>query len=206
MIKFIISLFLIVTISSAAEMGKSGGSCILSQDGAINVKWEAFKTSHKIGVNGTFDSVKYNSVAPEGKNFREILVGSSVEIDTSSVNSKNEDMDKTLVKYFFKQLRTDKITAKIVDIKSNKRVRGKPKTGLLSVAIKVNGVTKYILMQYIFDKGLFTANGSIDLVEFGAKQAVKTLDDVCFDHHKGKTWSDVNIGFTTNIKFALCEN
>jgi len=204
MVKFFISLFLLATLSSAEEMGTKGGSCILSQDGSVSVSWKAYKTPAKLGVGGIFDNVKYTAVAPKGNNFREILVGSSVVIDTSSVNSKNSGRDDKLVKFFFEQMSSKNITAKIVDIKSNKRERGKPKTGVMSVAVTMNGVTKNVPMNYIFNKGDLSASGNIDILDFSASKALSAINKACYDLHEGKTWSDVSIGFQTNIKFELC--
>ena len=204
MIKLFLSLFLIATLSSAEEMGTKKGSCILSQDGSVSVSWMAYKTPAKAGVGGMFDSVKYKAIAPEGNNFREILVGSSVVIDTSSVNSNHESRDATLVKFFFKQMNDSKIKAKIVDIKSDKRMRGKPKTGVMSVAITMNGVTKKVPMSYVFDNGDLSASGHIDILDFSASKALGSINKACYDLHDGKTWSDVAIGFSTKIKFALC--
>ncbi|WP_324172835.1 YceI family protein [Sulfurimonas sp.] len=204
MIKFFISLFLVASLSSAEEMGTKGGSCILSQDGPVSVSWKAYKTPAKLSVGGTFDSVKYTANAPKGNNFREILVGSSVIIDTASVNSKNNDRNVKLVKFFFEKMSSKNITAKIVDIKSDKRIRGKAKTGVMSVAVTMNGVTKNVPMKYVFNNGDFNAIGSIDLLDFSASKALSSINKACFDLHKGKTWSDVTIGFQTNIKFELC--
>ncbi len=185
-------------------MGTKKGSCILSQDGSVSVSFKAYKTPAKVGVGGVFDSVDYKAIAPEGNNFREILVGSTVVIDTTSVNSKNEGRDKTLVKSFFKQMNDSVIKAKIVDIKSDKRMRGKPKTGVMSVAITMNGVTKNVPMSYIFDNGDLSATGNIDILDFSASKALNAINKACYDLHDGKTWSDVEIGFKTKIKFALC--
>ncbi|WP_415395971.1 YceI family protein [Sulfurimonas sp. CS5] len=205
MIKFLIALFLVATMSYAEEMGTKGGSCILSQDGAVSVSWKAYKTPAKAGVGGIFNSVKYTAVAPKGNNFREILVGSSVVIDTKSVNSKNSGRDEKLVKFFFEQMSSKNITAKIVDIKSNKRERGKPKTGVMSVGVTMNGVTKNVPMSYVFNKGDLSATGNIDILDFSASKALSAINKACYDLHEGKTWSDVEIGFQTNIKFDLCE-
>ena len=205
MIKLFLSLVLAFSTSLASgEMGTNKGSCILSQDGNVSVSWEAYKTPRKVGVGGIFDNVTYTAVAPEGNNFREILVGSSVVIETSSVNSKDSGRDELLVKFFFKQMNESVIKAKIVNIKSDKRMRGKPKTGEMSVEILMNGVTKIIPMKYVFDNGDLSAKGSIDLLDFSAKKALSTISEACFDLHEGKTWSDVSIGFSTKIKFELC--
>jgi len=198
MIKLFLSLVLAFSVSLASgEMGTNKGSCILSQDGNVSVGWEAYKTPKKIGVHGTFKNVTYTAVAPEGNNFREILVGSSVVIETLSVKTKFEHRD-ALVKFFFEQIPDSVIKAKIVDIKSDKRMRGKPKTGEMSVEITMNGVTKIIPMKYIFDNGDLSAKGHIELLDFNAIEALSTIN------HDVKIWSDVSIYFSTKIKFELC--
>lgn len=205
MIKLFLSLVLAFSVSLASgEMGTNEGSCILSQYGKVSVSWEGYKTRKKIGVGGIFDNVTYTAVAAEGNNFREILVGSSVVIETSSLNSKDEARDKLIDQFFFKQLNDSVIKAKIVDIKSDKRMRGKPKTGEMSVEIIMNGVTKTIPMKYVFDNGDFSAKGNIDVLDFSAHKALSAINEAHFDLHLGKTWSDVGIGFFTKIKFELC--
>jgi hypothetical protein len=118
-------------ISSVSASSKSG--CVLAQKGKITVAWTAYKTASKIGVSGTFDKVDYKAVAKDGKNFREILVGSSVNIDTSSVNSKNTGRDVKLVKFFFKQMDSNTMNAKITDIKADKKLKDKARTGVVTL-------------------------------------------------------------------------
>ncbi|HIP02012.1 MAG TPA: YceI family protein, partial [Campylobacterales bacterium] len=151
-----------------------------------------------------FNEVAYTAVKAEGKNFKEILVGSSVVVDTSSVNSKNEGRDLKLVNSFFKLMGDGKITAKIVDMTSNKRVKREPRTGTLTVDISMNGVTKSVPMSYTYDKGLMKSEGFIDILDFSGSDALVSINKACFDLHKGKTWSDVAIGFELNIKAILC--
>jgi polyisoprenoid-binding protein YceI len=181
---------------------KSG--CILSQEGDVKVSWKAFKTPSKIGVGGVFKSVVYKSIASEGKNFKEILVGSSVEIDTKSVDSKNKDRDLKLVNSFFSLMKDEKIIAKIVDMTSNKRVKKEPRTGILSVEISMNGVTKSVPLSYVYNNGVMKATGYIDILDFGAAKSLIAINKACFDLHKGKTWNDVEIGVELKIKAILC--
>ncbi|MEA2110853.1 MAG: YceI family protein [Campylobacterota bacterium] len=206
MLKIILSMLLTLTLSSAVEMSAANGGCTLAQQGKVSVTWKAYKTPAKIGVGGTFDSVKYTSIAPSGKNFREIMVGSTVKIDTASVNSSNKGRDETLVKYFFKQMNGSTIIAKIVGIKAGKRERGKPKTGMFTVDITMNGITKTVPMPYSYDKGVMQANGFIDLFDFTASKALRSINKACYDLHSGKTWSDVAIGFSTGIAATLCSS
>jgi len=201
MIKLLLSMILAITFAHAS--GKKPGHCELSQIGDVKVGWSAYKTPAKLAVSGTFDEVAYRAVAPKGVNFHDIFVGSTLSIDTKSVNSKNSGRDVTLVESFFKQMNSTTIKAKITAIKPNKRVKGKPKTGTWFVDITMNGVSKNVPMTYIYDDGSLVANGFIDILDFSGSKALSAINTACFEHHKGKTWSDVAISFSTGIK-ALC--
>ena len=98
-----------------------------------------------------FNNVNYKANAESGKNFREIFIGSVIA--------------------------TDGIKIKIIDYKPNKRIKGKPKTGVFMVEVTVNDLTKTTILAYIFDKGIMSTTGVID----------KTT-----------------IGFSTNVKYSLC--
>lgn len=200
---------LIVTIALfssllQAEITAPKTGCILAQEGTVGVNWKAYKTAAKIGVGGIFNDVVYTAAAKEGKNFKEILVGSSLVINTNSVNSKNEGRDLKLVNAFFKVLNQDTITAKIVDIKPGARETGKPKTGTLIIDITMNSVTKQVPLKYSYDKGTMKGEGFIDLFDFSASKALVSINKACFDLHHGKTWNDVSIGFEMPIKATLC--
>ena len=196
---FVMALALVSTLNASQKSG-----CVLAQKGAVEVSWKAYKTPLKLGVGGVFDDVKYTAIKKEGKNFREILVGSTVAIDTKKVNSKNKGRDEKLYTSFFKQMNVQGIKAKIIDIKADPKVKGAPRTGVVAVEIDLNGINKVIPMKYTFSDSMFSANGVIDVFDFSAHKALTSINRACHDLHKGKTWSDVNIGFTTKIEAILC--
>jgi len=200
--KIIVSILLGFMFLNSAELKHTG--CDLSQVGEFNVNFEAYKTAAKIGVKGSFDKVDYKAVRATGKNFREIFIGSTVDIETSSVNSKDEERDSKLISFFFNQMDNKNIKAKILDITSDKRIKGKPRTGTLLVEVTMNSVTKKVPMNYIYNKGLFNANGVIDIFDFSANKALNSINKACYDLHGGKTWSDVKIRFSTKIEAVLC--
>lgn len=191
----------VVILSSALF---ADGGCTLAQVGQVDVGWTAYKSEKKVGVNGSFDGVVYKPVAKSGENFRSILVGSSVTIDTSKVNTKNEGRDATLNKFFFEILSQKNIEAKIVDIEAKKSQKGEPKAGVVSVEIEMNGIKKIIAMNYSFNDGTFLANGVIDILDFQANKALASIAKECFDLHEGKTWSEVAISFKTKIEATFC--
>jgi polyisoprenoid-binding protein YceI len=179
--------------------------CVLVQPANMNVSWKAYKTLGKLGVGGTFTAVKYTPAALEGKNFRELFVGSKVSIDISKIDTGNPGRDETLVKDFFSVLKGKTIEGEITDIKkTDKHVKGKPRTGSIDVKITMNEKTLTIPMKYVYAEGKFDAVGTIDLLDFAASNALSSINKSCFDLHKGKTWSDVSIGFSTTIEATLC--
>lgn len=200
----IISAVVLFFAASVADASQKSG-CELAQVGAVEVSWTGYKTEKKVGVGGVFDSVVYTPVAKSGENFRSILVGSSVVIDTSSVNSKNEGRDEKLAKFFFGMMSDKNINAKIVDIKADKRVKDAPRTGVVDVEIEMNGVKKVVPMKYSFSDDVFEAKGVIDILDFSAGDALSSINKACFDLHEGKTWSEAGIAFKTKIEAILCK-
>ncbi len=202
-LKILLSLIVSATLAWAGQSAPKM-HCTLIQEGPVTVHWKAYKTPAKVGVGGVFDKVDYQSPKKSGINFSEILSGATVTIDKKSVNSKNEGRDAKLVKFFFDQMKGDTITARIIDLQPGKRERGKPKTGNMTVAVTMNGITREVPMHYTYDQGTLEAWGVIDLFDFSASAALQSINKACFDLHLGKTWNDVTIGFTMRIN-ALCE-
>ena len=81
----------------------------------------------------TFSKVGYKAIAKSGKNFHAILVGSTISVKG--------------------------VLLEILDIKADKRVRGKPRTGDISVKLEIDKTTQKVAMKYSYDKGLFSAKG-----------------------------------------------
>ena len=196
--KIILSMLTIASLSY-------GNGCLLVQADDLNVTWKAYKTFEKLGVAGQFTSVGYVPNKKEGKNFKELFVGSKVSIDLSKIDSKNEARDKTLVENFFSKLLGKSIDGEIVSIEADKSKDGKRLyTGRVDVNMTMNSKTLLIPMKYNYVKGNFKAEGTIDLFDFSANDALSSINKSCFALHKGKTWNDVTIGFSTTIEATLC--
>jgi len=189
-------------VTGSILSAKSG--CVLVQDGKLDVIWKAYKTPEKIGVKGKLTAVEYLPHQKEGKNFNELFVGSKVIIDTTKVDSGNTVRDEKLVKFFFTQMNEPKITGEILSIKADPHTKGKPRTGKMEVAFTMNGKTVNTVLDYHYEDEIFKAQGNIDLLDFSAGKALTSINKACYDLHKGKTWSDVSIGFVTHVKATLC--
>ena len=196
---------ILLSLMTVASLASAGG-CVLVQSDEMNVTWKAYKTLAKLGVSGQFTGVTYTPNTKEGKNFKELLVGSKVSIDLSKIDTKNEGRDKTLVENFFTKLGGKTIKGVIVSLKSDPKENGKRVYhGVVDVNITMNKKTLLIPMKYNYKKENFSAIGTIDLFDFSANDALKSINKSCFDLHKGKTWNDVTIGFSTTIKASLCD-
>jgi len=196
-------LFSLVTVASL--LSANGGGCTLVQSNDMNVTWKAYKTLAKIGVGGAFTGVTYKANQKEGKNFKALLVGSTVSIDLSKIDTKNAGRDKTLIENFFGKLTTKTIDGKIISIKADPKKDGKTVYhGTVDVNITMNSQSVVIPMRYNYKNENFKAKGTIDLFDFSANEALKSINKSCFSLHKGKTWNDISIEFSTTIKATLC--
>jgi polyisoprenoid-binding protein YceI len=149
----------------------------------VEVDWKAYKTPAKIGVKGTFDTIKL--LAPQQTTQMGLLENASLKLDTHSINSKNSARDAKLVKFFFQVQNVNTIDAKIISVSKKEAL----------VAITMNGITKNIPMKLDFDKDEIEAEGTIDLGDFAMLPSLHSINKACFDLHKGKTWQDVSIEF-----------
>jgi hypothetical protein len=158
------------------------------QSATPKVTWKAYKTYEKIGVGGSFTQIV--SEPKSANSIETLLIGSSVKIDTSSVNTGNPTRDATLVSLFFKVQNIDTITAKIIALKESKAI----------TEITMNHITKTIPLAYTLQEGKVVAKGTIDLGDFTMLPSLQSINKGCFDLHGGKTWQDVEIGFELPIK------
>lgn len=198
------TLFSIVAL--ATLVSANGGGCTLVQSSDMNVTWKAYKTLSKIGVGGQFTGVSYTPNKKEGKNFKELFVGSKISIDLTKVDTKNKGRDKTLVDNFFGKLNGKTITGTIIAIKRDKNKDGKKVyNGVVDVNITMNSKSMIIPMKYNYKDENFKAKGTIDIFDFSANDALRSINKSCFDLHKGKTWNDVAVEFSTTIKATLCD-
>ena len=180
------------------------GSCTLTQSDTIKVLWQAYKTPDKIGVKGSLPKLTYTPAHKKGKNFRTLFVGSKVSIDTSVVDSGNPQRDTKLIKFFFSQMTGGKIEGKILSMTPKPRQKGEPYGGTMDIALSMNGKTVTETLEYRYENESFKAQGNIDLLDFAANDALTSINKACYDLHKGKTWSDVSIGFVTTVKATQC--
>jgi len=132
--KILMVLFMLCSFVYADKKAPKAG-CILAQDGQVSVNW-----SDKKSKNGSFKHVRYTAIKPEGVNFKEIFVGSTIQVDTN-----NQPIKLT-----------------IVGMKANPRVKPAPRTGTMKINVLANGINKDISMNYTYDKNVMKAKGNLN--------------------------------------------
>lgn len=178
----------------------SNKSCTFSLDTtSTEASWKAFKTTAKVGVKGVFDQW---TVTGEKKALAldKLLSGLKFEIDSHSIKTGNPGRDINIATNFFKKM-AGKITGSAKNIKLIN-----DESGTLDLHVTMNGKTQKVPMTFSFDapSSEFNANGSLDILSFGAKAAFDSLHKSCFELHKGKdgvskTWSDVEVHLKSKI-------
>ncbi len=191
--KIILAVIFLISLVNSDSFAKD--SCTIEQVGDVKVGFEGYKTDFKAGVSSQFKSVKYSVGSKKANNLKELLIGSSVVIDTKNIKSDSAAISENIIKFFFDILESDKIKAEIIDVNATNRRRGN-----LSVDITMNGVTKRVAMSYVFRENSIFGLGKIDIVDFNAGKALASLNKACFDVHLGKTWEDVGINFEIPVK------
>jgi len=111
--------------------------CILAQQGEVKVAWE-----DNNNLSGEFKNVIYNPIKVEGPNFRTILVGSKIVLNTKPT--------KTILE--------------IVSITANKRIKGQPRTG--DLGMKIQNSKQEFNMKYSFANNLMEANGNVNFLDY----------------------------------------
>jgi hypothetical protein len=172
-------------------------SCNYSYDAnASKLDWTAYKTSEKVAVKGTFNTLNVNKTN-RNENMEKVLLGATFEIPSLSVNSQNPERDKKIAEQFFGAMtNTQTISGKITSLNN----------GIAQINIVLNETTQNIQGKYTFgNEGRFALDATIDLKNFKAENAVKSLNDACGKLHAGadgisKLWDEVTLHFETQLK------
>jgi len=168
-------------------------NCTYSYDAnASSLKWTAFKTTDRLAVGGSFDSIAV-TLLDTSYSPKEALRNASFTIFTNSVFTDNPARDETIRKFFFSSLKGDGTIIGEVKI-----VEGNDREGGGTVKIKLNEVTRDIGFKYTISGNEIVFNTKINLNSFEGQEALTSLNTNCNEVHKGadgisKLWPDLEI-------------
>lgn len=188
----VLAMLVVANGSIAAE---STHDCLYRlESDSIHVEWTGYKTTEKAGVKGSFKAVMVKAPAGGAKNIAKALEGATFSIDSTTVTSGNDARDASLREAFFmKLIHAEKISGKL------KKVQLEANAGRAILQLELNGKKKSIPVELRVDPSdQITLSGEIDVLHFGAENALQSLHQKCEELHKGKdgvskTWSTVLI-------------
>ena len=156
------------------------------------VSFTAYKTTDKIPVKGYFSETR--AIVPENAaTVAEALNGLKFEIPVSGLYTNDTIRDGKLKRSFFGVMVNTSTLSGTITLTDDSNG---------SVALNMNGMTTDFPVTVALKDNTATINGVLDLKNWDALQALASLNEVCFDLHKGpdgvsKTWEDVAIEVTT---------
>jgi hypothetical protein len=157
--------------------------------------WTAFKFTEKKGVEGSFNVINVESDGAS-KDPKKVIESISFLIETSSVETQNEERNGKIAKLFFGTIGTKNIKG---------RIKSLSESGKATIEIEMNAMKKDVVGKYTLVDANFSFTATIDVVDWNAGGAITVLNTACKDLHTGadgksKLWSEVDLSFTTTLK------
>ena len=157
---------------------------------STKVSWTAFKTTEKVDVGGKFTSLEIKNTL-SGTTPEAVLEGASFSIPVSSIFTDNPDRDGKIKHFFFGVLKNTEMIGGTFNFRDGK----------CFMTLTLNDVTKQLEVTYSISEKKFMVKHTLNLEDFGALDAVASINKACYDLHKGpdgvsKTWSEVEISGT----------
>lgn len=155
------------------------------------VKWIAYKTTEKSPVKGGFTTLNFDPKS--GSSPSDALNDIVFSIPVSSIFSNDEARDSKIKQFFFRTMLDTDVLKGVLKYTDDKLV----------ASITMNGVTRNLPLDVkITDQRRVSMTGKMLLKNWGALDALESLNKACFDLHKGpdgvsKTWDEVDLEITT---------
>ena len=182
--------------SSEEEVETKAPACTYAYDESSTVlEWTAFKFTEKAPVKGSFNVINIDALSGS-EDPKKLIESMSVKIETSSVETQNEERNGKIATYFFETVATPEITGKIKSLSDN---------GKATMSLTMNSITKDVVGDYILEGEVFSFTASIDVANWDATKGIDALNTICKDLHTGadgksKLWSEVDLSFSTTLK------
>ena len=182
------SLVLICTLF-LSQASLIAASCYSYDKNGIDIKWTAFKTPKKVGVNGKLPHYTLEG-KKKGSSVADLLKGQKIEIALDKVESGDKGRDIKIVKFFFNDLAGDsKMMVTVKDVSKD----------IITMELMLNGKKKEIPLTYKMDGMKLVATGHMDILDFGMSKQLSAINKACYALHEGKTWSDVSLTLETTL-------
>jgi len=158
---------------------------------STKVSFTAYKTSEKLPVGGKFMKINIKD-SKNGATALEALNGAEFGIPVSSLftNEATGTRDPKLLEFFFGVMQDTEIISGVFKTVAD---------NTCSIDVTMNGETSNIPLEYtINSETSITFNGTLNLEDWNALEAVVSINNACKELHTGKdgvskTWTDVAV-------------
>ena len=158
---------------------------------STKVGFTAYKTTAKVPVGGQFRTVNISNTNT-GSTPLEALDGTEFGIPVSSLftNDATGTRDPKLLEFFFGAMQDTEIISGVFKTDA---------TNKCSIDVTMNGETSNIPLDYVINtETSITFNGTLNLEDWNALEAVASINNACKALHTGKdgvskTWTDVAV-------------
>ncbi|WP_299012305.1 YceI family protein [uncultured Polaribacter sp.] len=178
--------------SKTNENEKTAAFSLEKAENEIN--FTAYKYTEKTPVGGQFRQVKITS-GGKGNTIKEAINNTEFSIPISSLFTKNSSRDYKIQKFFFGVMSNTKLLSGKLNLDTDT-------TG--TATILMNDVSYKVPFTYTISNKTFTMNGTMDVSNWNALDALASLNKVCEVLHTGtdgisKTWSEVGLNITSKF-------
>jgi len=169
--------------------------CSYSYDAAqTQFTWTAYKFTERAGVAGTFDSLQISSVE-NASSLEELLKGARFIIPVSSINSKNEDRDMKIQKFFFGSMNATTQLRGMVQ-----EAEGDDESGSIQLMLTMNELEGPVDMRYLMSGDTLILEGMMDVNAWNGQAGITRLNKECEQLHTGTDgvsilWPEVKLEF-----------
>lgn len=172
----------------------------------VTLKWTSFKLAEKVGVDGEFTTYELSGYNDNATSINDLMTGSVITMDVASTKTGDEARDGKIINSFFgSMLETAQISATLVSMEGEEK-------GTAIVNITMNGQSLDQEMHWMYreDLSTFILQGTINIPDWGAQDALDQLTSVCEEKHKGTgdkaiTWPDVEVNATVKVNVTPTE-
>lgn len=191
--KKLITLFLLSSLILTSCNSKKSEESFSVDTANSKIIWTAYKTTDKVPVQGEFKEVKVKD--GNGTSIEDAVSNLKFTIPVSSIFTNNTDRDKKILDHFFAVMINSMSLKGSIHLEENNKAYAQ---------LSLNGVSSKLPLNYEIHQNVVKLTGVLELDQWEAMEAVKSINDACYDLHKGadgvsKTWSDVAIDLSIPV-------
>ena len=165
-------------------------------EGTTKLEWTAYKTNAKLPVAGGFNEIDVTSESSNDP--KKVIESLRCTINTSSVETNNEDRNGKIAKHFFETINSPTIEGRIKLLDEDNSA---------TIEVTMNGIAFDVVGTYTLEGAVFSFEAVVDVGSWDGIPGITALNEVCSDLHTekdgtSKLWTEVKLSFSTKLKIA----